>query len=74
MIAPFREISAVDRCRALDAYDDLLDAACEAYRHGWRCHERDVIAAEARRLGLTVWPALLDRITREATASTYTYL
>jgi len=73
MIAPYRSIPSAERARTLAAYDDLLDAACAAREEGWRSHERDVLSSEARRLGLRIWPALLDRMTREATASHFTY-
>lgn len=73
MIAPYRSIPAAERARTLDHEDDLIEAACASRREGWCAHERDVLTSEARRLGLHVWPALLDRLTREAHASQFTY-
>ena len=71
MICPYRLVPAADRRATLAHEDDLLAAAQDAVRTGWRSHERDVIAAEARRLDVTIWPALADRLGREARATTW---
>ena len=64
MIRPYRDISPAARAAADLAYDDLLDAACRARQEGrWRADDqRESICAEARRLGVIIWPALADRV------------
>jgi hypothetical protein len=68
MICPFRKISPAARAAARLAYDDLLAAACRARLEGrWRADDqRESICAEARRLGVVIWPALADRVAAEA--------
>ena len=65
-VAPYRLLTPEQRNAAHAAEDALLDAAIAARLAGWRLHERDWIAAEARRLGVTIWPALCDRLNRAA--------
>jgi len=64
MIRPYRDIPPAARAAAHLAYDDLLDAACRARLEGrWRAEDqRESICAEARRLGVTIWPTMADRI------------
>lgn len=69
-IRRYRLLSAAERTRTLDHEDELLAAAQRAVRTGWRSHERDVICAEAKHLGVLLWPALIDRLVREARATT----
>jgi hypothetical protein len=64
---PYRDLTPVERNRTRDHYLDLLDAACDARRTGWRTTERDPLYAAARSLGVWVWPTLAIEITREAT-------
>jgi hypothetical protein len=51
MIRPYRLISVAELSRTRDHEDELIDAAADAYAQGW---VPDPIAAEARRLGLTL--------------------
>lgn len=62
MIRPYRQIPVAERTRTLDHEAKLIDAAVAAYAQGWQSWEADPIAAEARRLGLMLWPALRDRL------------
>jgi hypothetical protein len=66
----YADLTPAQRERTLDAYGDLLAAAQQARRDGWLPHEREPLLSEARRLGVFVWPALMDRITREAVQTT----
>jgi hypothetical protein len=66
VIRPYRRISPEERNRTLDHEDDLVAAAVNARREGWQSWEFDPVASEARRLGVVVWPALRDRLLREA--------
>lgn len=68
MIRPYREIPPAARAAAELAYDDLLEEACTAREEGWYRPDdmRERICAEARRLDLTIWPALADRVARSA--------
>lgn len=68
MIRPYRLIPPAERNRTRDHEGDLIDAAADAYANGWHRWEPDPIAAEARRHGLMLWPALRDRLMREARA------
>jgi hypothetical protein len=52
--------------RIEDHWDDLLGAACDARRTGWRSWERDPVVALVRALGLVIWPAALERLVRQA--------
>lgn len=65
-IAPYRTLTQRQRAATENVYDDLLEAAQQARREGWLRHERDPLVAAARRLGVVLWPALADRITKEA--------
>lgn len=68
MIRPYREIPPAARLAAELAYDDLLEEACTAREEGWWRAEdqRERICAEARRLDLTIWPALANRVAASA--------
>lgn len=68
MIRSYRLIPAAERNRTRDHEDVLYEAAAAAYAQGWRHYEADPIATEARRRGLMLWPALRDRLMREARA------
>jgi hypothetical protein len=63
----FRLLTAADRRRTLAAEDALTAAAADYWqRQGWHRHELpEVIYAEARRVGVYVWPALAERIVAE---------
>ena len=64
---PYRELPPTERARTLDHEDALIEAAEDAIRDGWHPYERhEVIYANARRLGVWVWPALAERIARTA--------
>jgi len=69
-IRPYRTLTPLERDRTLGAYGALLEAAQQARRGGWLRHERDPLIAAARKLGVVLWPALADRITREAVETT----
>ncbi len=70
MIAPYRETPPAARAAAHLAYDDLLEAACDARMEGrWRAEDqRESICAAARQLDLTIWPAMADRVAASARA------
>jgi hypothetical protein len=68
MIRPYRLIPAAERVRTLAHADALIGAAADALEEGWQGWENDSICAEARRLGLFLWPTLRDRLMREAGA------
>jgi hypothetical protein len=70
MIRPHAHLTRAAREAALDAYDDLLAAAVAARQEGWHRHEVDPVAHAARRLGVTVWPALVHRVLRDAAETT----
>jgi hypothetical protein len=65
-IQPYRTIPVGDRRRTFDHEGNLIDAIHDGWREGWHGHERDVLCAEARRLGVVLWPALVRRLVREA--------
>lgn len=70
-IRRFALLTANQRNATLDAEDDLVAVAQDAYRAGWRVHERDVLGAAARDdLHVWIWPALATRIAREAKQTT----
>lgn len=59
-------LSPDERARTLDAYDDLWEAAADARSNGFsRFEVHEAIYAPARRLGVFVWPSLVNRIMRE---------
>ena len=66
IVHPYRLLTETERAAAWDAYDDLLDAACDARSNGWASWERDHVIAAARRLGVTVWPRLIERVLKDA--------
>jgi hypothetical protein len=68
MIRPYRLIPAAERNRTRDHEAELVGAAADALAEGWQPWEPDPIATEARRHGLLLWPALRDRLMREARA------
>jgi hypothetical protein len=61
MIRPYRHIPVADH------EDALALAAVSAIRdEGWQGWEVDPLMSEARKLGVILWPALRDRLMREA--------
>jgi hypothetical protein len=51
VVGRYRRLSEAQRVGTLAVEEDLLDPACEARATGWRGWERDVVCAEARKLG-----------------------
>jgi hypothetical protein len=65
-VRPYRLIPAAERARTLAHVDALIGSAADALEDGWHGWESDPICAEARRLGLLLWPTLRDRLMAEA--------
>lgn len=65
---PYARLTTEERARTLDAVDALVDAAADAIATGFHpvndAHE--VLWANARQLGVYVWPTLAKRIVADA--------
>jgi len=67
LIYPRLLLTAAERRAVEAAWPDLLAAACEARRTGWRAHERDHVMSAARAAGVAaIWPTAFRRLSDEA--------
>jgi hypothetical protein len=65
--AYYCNLTGAQRAASRAAYDDLLDAACEALGAGfWPDDVHEVIFKPARDRGLYVWPVLRDELIAHA--------
>ena len=65
-VVPYLRLTPDERAAARAAREQLLDAACTAREQGWRSWECDPVIAEARRLGIRIWPTLPKMLNAEA--------